>query len=71
MIFSVEGTNSFRNLIASGIESEMNDAEENNGCKGYSVEMNENVADVSFASTVDCSLVVAVYDNAHEKMIAF
>ena len=68
--FSVEGTNSFGNLIASGIESEMNDAEENNGCKVYSVEMNENVADVSFASTVDCSLVVAVYDDAGEKMIA-
>lgn len=67
---SVEGTDSFGNLLTSELSKEMDRQEENNGCNIFSIEMNGADATVSFETTEDCTLVVAVYDESGEQMFA-
>lgn len=67
---SVQGTNSFGNLLTNELTAEMDKQEENNGCNIFSIEMNGTNATVSFETTENCTLVIAVYDESGEQMLA-
>lgn len=67
---SVQGTNSFGNLLTNELTAEMDKQEENNGCNIFSIDMNGTDATVSFETTEDCTLVIAVYDESGEQMLA-
>lgn len=67
---SVQGTNSFGNLMTRALTTEMDKQEENNGCNIFSIEMNGANASVSFETTEDCTLLVAVYTENGEQMLA-
>lgn len=68
---SIEGTNSFGNLLTSALTDKIDQQEENNGCNIFSVEMVENsMAAVSFETLQDCMLVVGIYDEAGEALLA-
>ena len=68
---SIEGTNSFGNLLTDSLEEKMNQQEENNGCNIFSIEMiDDSTAAVSFETLQDCMLVVGIYDEAGETMLA-
>ena len=67
---SVAGTNSFGNLLTEELNAEMDRQEENNGCNIFSIEMNGATADVSFETTESCTLVVAIYEDNGEQMLA-
>ncbi len=68
---SIEGTNSFGNLLTSALTEKIDQQEENNGCNIFSVEMVENsMAAVSFETLQDCMLVVGIYDEAGEVLLA-
>lgn len=67
---SVQGTNSFGNLLTNELTAEMDKQEENNGCNIFSIEMNGTDATVSFETTENCTLVVAIYDEGGEQMLA-
>lgn len=70
---SVQGTNSFGNLMTNELTAEMDKQEENNGCNIFSIEMNGKEATVSFETAESCTLVVAVYSEYNgnsEKMLA-
>lgn len=67
---SVRGTNSFGNLLTNELTAEMDKQEENNGCNIFSIEMNGTDATVSFETTENCTLVIAVYDESGEQMLA-
>lgn len=67
---SVRGTNSFGNLLTNELTAEMDKQEENNGCNIFLIEMNGTDATVSFETTENCTLVIAVYDESGEQMLA-
>ena len=68
---SIEGTNSFGNLLTSVLTEKIDQQEENNGCNIFSVEMVEtSMAAVSFETLQDCMLVVGIYDEAGEALLA-
>lgn len=68
---SIEGTNSFGNLLTSALTEKIDQQEENNGCNIFSVEMVEtSMAAVSFETLQDCMLVVGIYDEAGEALLA-
>ena len=51
---SIEGTNSFGNLLTDSLEEKMNQQEENNGCNIFSIEMiDDSTAAVSFETYSD------------------
>ena len=68
--FSIEGTNSFGNMLTDSLDGKMDEQEENNGCNVFSAEVTGNEATVSFETTESCTLLVAVYDEAEEQMLA-
>lgn len=43
---------------------------QNNGCDIFSVEVNGNMATVDFQTTDDCTLLIGIYDNSGEDMLA-
>ena len=68
---SIEGTNSFGNLLTDSLEEKMNQQEENNGFNIFSIEMiDDSTAAVSFETLQDCMLVVGIYDEAGNTMLA-
>ena len=67
---SIEGTNSFGNLLTESFDEKMNEQQENDGCNVFSAEVTGNEATVSFETTENCTLLVAVYDEAGEQMLA-
>ena len=67
---SMQGTNSFGNILTNELTAEMDKQEENNWCNIFSIEMNGTDATVSFETTENCTLVVAVYDESGEQMLA-
>lgn len=66
----IRSENSFGNLLASELDAKMNEQKENNGCNIFSIEVNGKEAAVSFETVQDCTLVVGIYDEAGEKMLA-
>lgn len=67
---SVEGTNSFGNLLSSELDSEVAEQEENNGYNVFSAEVTGTEVAVSFETMSDCTLLAAIYDEAGETLIA-
>ena len=66
---SVKGTNSFGNLLAGELSQEAAQQQENLGCNIFSIEVTDKRADVSFETTRDCTLVVAIYEDDGIKML--
>lgn len=66
----VEGTSSFGNLVAAELEGEAQAQEESNGFCIMEIEMEGTEAAVSLEAVEDCTLVVAVYDEAGETIKA-
>lgn len=64
------GNDSFGNMFAKEINNKVDEQQENNGNNIFSVEMNGNVASVSYEVTQDATLVVGVYDESGDKMLA-
>lgn len=68
---SIEGTNSFGNMLTSSLDEKMDEQEDNNGYNVFSVEMADTtIAAVEFETLEDCTLVVGIYDEAGEAMLA-
>ena len=68
--YSIEGTSSFGTMLADAISAKEDEQLANNGYNVVSIEMEDNIAVVSFESIADCMLVVAIYDEAGEAMLA-
>lgn len=66
---SVEGTNSFGNLFADMAEEKQQEQEENQGYNIFSATVSGNQATVTFETLQDCTIVVAIYDEAGKKML--
>lgn len=66
----ISGTSSLGNLIANGLSAKNSEQQENNGYNVFSVEVEDTLASVSFETLKDCSLVIGIYDNEGESMLA-
>ena len=68
---SVEGTNSFGNMLTDTLSEKIDEQQENNGYNVFSVEMTDTkTAQVKFETLQDCTLLVGIYDESGEKMLA-
>lgn len=67
---SVEGTNSFGNMLAAEFAEKAEEIEDGNGFFISAIEMEGTEATVSLEAIEDCTLVVAIYDEAGEEMLA-
>lgn len=67
---SAKGTNAFGNLLADAMDEKLSEQTTNNGYNVFAVEMEDNLAVVSLETLEDCTLVVGVYDEAGEQMLA-
>ncbi len=67
---SVEGTNSFGEMIAEALTEQQTEQQENNGFNIFSIDIENNVAAVELEALEDCSLVVAVYDDAGTALLS-
>lgn len=67
---SVEGTNSFGNIVAGEFSREAAQQQENNGCNIFSIEITGTTADISYETVEDCTLVVGIYEEDEIKMLA-
>lgn len=65
---TVEGTNGAGNLIAQDITAKESELKNNNGCNVFAVEMAGKTASVSFETTKDCTLLVAIYDESGKQL---
>ncbi len=65
----ISGTNSFGTMVANEFAQVSEKQLENNGYNVFSIEMENNIAVVSYEAAQECSLVVAVYDDAGETML--
>ena len=66
----VRGTDSFGSMFAQEFSGVAAEQAENNGCNVFSIDMSGNQASVSFETTLDATLVVAVYDENGNQMLA-
>lgn len=66
----VRGTDSFGSMFAQEFSGVAAEQTENNGCNVFSIDMSGNQASVSFETTQDATLVVAVYDENGNQMLA-
>ena len=67
---SVQGTNSVGAMLANEIEDKNEETEENNGCNVFSVAIAGNNAVISFETIVDATLLVAIYNESCDTLIA-
>ncbi len=67
---TVRGTGSFGSMFAQEFSGVAAEQAENNGCNVFSIDMSGNQASVSFETTQDATLVVAVYDENGNQMLA-
>ena len=67
---SISGNDSFGDLIAQSLDEVTQEQEENLGYNVFSVEVSGNTAAVEYEALSDSSLVVAIYDEDCNKMIA-
>ncbi len=66
---SVQGTNSFGDMVADVISEAQAEEQQNNGFNIFSIEMAENVATVELEAFEDCTLIVAMYDDAGTALL--
>ena len=67
---SVNGTNSFGNLLADEFNGEYSKQQKNNGCNVFSAEVTDKTVSVEFETTKGGTLLAAIYDEAGEQMLA-
>ena len=67
---SVQGTSSVGAMLANEIEDKNEETEENNGCNVFSVAVSGNNAVISFETIVDATLLVAIYNENCDTLIA-
>ena len=67
---NIESTNSFGSILAKEISAEQEEQLANNGCNVFSIEMDGTQANVKFQTADDCTLVVGVYDESGERLLA-
>ena len=67
---TVRGTDSFGSMFAQEFSGVAAVQAENNGCNVFSIDMSGDKATVSFETTQDATLVVAVYDENGNQMLA-
>ncbi len=67
---NVESTNSFGSILAKEISAEQEEQLANNGCNVFSIEMDGTQANVEFQTVAPCTLVVGVYDESGETLLA-
>lgn len=67
---SVNGTDSFGNLLMKELNRVADKQENNEGYNIFSIEMNGAIASVSFETMEDAVLVVGIYDEAGGTMLA-
>ena len=67
---SVEGSNSFGNLLEQTLDDKLEEQEENNGCNIFSAEVIDTTVVVDFETVENCTLVVGIYDESGEQMLA-
>ena len=67
---SVQGTSSVGAMLANEIEDKNEETEENNGCNVFSVAVSGNNAVISFETIVDATLLVAIYNESCDTLIA-
>ncbi len=67
---SVEGSNSFGNLLEQTLNDKLEEQEENNGCNIFSAEVIDTTVVVDFETVENCTLVVGIYDESGEQMLA-
>ncbi|MBE6845228.1 MAG: hypothetical protein E7508_05885 [Ruminococcus sp.] len=68
--FSVEGTNSFGNLLSDELDTVAAEQEANNGCNVFAAEVTGNEVFVEFETTQYCTLLAAVYTEDGVQMLA-
>ena len=67
---SVQGTDSFGNMVAEAIDNKVEQQEENEGCNIFGITMSGTEAEGDFETNKAASLVVGIYDEAGIKMVA-
>jgi len=67
---TVEGTNSFGNLLTDMLSEEMDEQQQNDGCNIFSAEVYDTEVVVDFESTQDATLVAAIYEEDGTKLLA-
>lgn len=67
---SVNGTDSFGNLLMEELNETAQEQTVNNGYNIFSIEMNGTTAEVEFETVESASLVVGIYDESGKKMLA-
>jgi len=67
---TVEGTNSFGNLLTDMLSEEMDEQQQNDGCNIFSAEVYDTEVVVDFESTQDATLVAAIYEEDGIKLLA-
>ena len=66
----VEGTNSFGKMFAEAILEKTSEQKKNNGYNIFSMEMNGTEATVKVEAQESCTLIVAIYDEDGEQLLA-
>lgn len=67
---SLQGNNSFGNMLADELTGKVQEQLENNGNNVFSVEMKGQAATVSFETLQNAILTVAIYDEEGKKLLA-
>ncbi len=67
---SIESKNAFGNLLGKELKEKTAEQTENEGNNIFSVEMDRQTANVSFETTEDATLVVCIYSEDGEEMLA-
>ncbi|MCM1507891.1 MAG: leucine-rich repeat protein [Ruminococcus flavefaciens] len=67
---SVNGTNSFGQLLSDEIVNEVEEQESNNGFNVFSAEVTDNIVTVEYETLELCTMLVVIYDESKELMIA-
>lgn len=67
---SVTATNSFGAMLADELTAAQRDQLQGNGNTVFSVEMEGNLANVSFQTVRYCTLIVGIYDDSGETLLA-
>ena len=67
---SVQGTNSFGNMLGAVMEAEQEEQTENNGYNVFSIEIADNVALVEYETVEESTLAVGIYDETGTTLVA-
>jgi len=67
---SIEGKNTFGNLVGKELTEKALEQTDNEGNNIFSVEMDEQMANVSFETTEDASIVICIYNEDGTEMLS-